>query len=233
MDSFAVIFDMNGVMVDDNRYHKLAWKCFCKKYGFQMSDRELKENVYGKTNEAILTFLFGKRLSKKDLVKFANEKESLYRREFGKVIRPVAGLKSFLEELKRNGIVCAVATSSPPANVRFVVGRLKLKDFFTVIVDERLVKKGKPEPEIYVKTAKLLGMSCQNCVVFEDSLSGVAAARAAGMKVVGVMTTHKKREFTGVVGVIPNFTGLNVKKLKKIILLLQSHQPYGRMPGQD
>jgi beta-phosphoglucomutase-like phosphatase (HAD superfamily) len=111
-----------------------------------------------------------------------------------------------LENAKTMFAGLAVATSAPPENVDFVLDTLNLRQFFPIIVDETQVSKGKPDPEIYLKTANLLHANPKQCIVFEDSLSGIQAAKNAGMLVIGVTTTHSAQELANqVAGTIENF----------------------------
>lgn len=188
----AFIFDMDGVLVDSNPTHKVALKQFCKKHGYDLSEKDLREKIYGRTNRDWLMNLLGN-LSEETIREYAEEKEALFR-ELYVDIRPLAGLHSFLEKLERAGIPRAIATSAPRANVDFTISRTRIERFFPVILDDSFVTKGKPDPQIYLKSAAALGLPSSQCIVFEDSLSGVTAAKRAGCKVVGVTTTHTLEE---------------------------------------
>lgn len=207
MSSYAVIFDMDGVIIDSNPYHKISLRQFCEKYGFHLSDEELINKIYGRTNKEWIANLFGK-LSKAELSQYGEEKESLFREVFKNDIRALEGLPEFLENLKQNNIPIAIGTSAPRSNVDFVLAHTKLGEYFSVILDEADVEHGKPNPEIYLKVAARLGYEPSRCIVFEDSLSGVESARRAGAKVVGVATTHSVEELSHTDFIIRDFMGL-------------------------
>jgi len=190
----AFIFDMDGVLVDSNPTHKIALKQFCKKHGYDLSETDLREKIYGRTNRDWLLNLFGN-LNEETIRAYAEEKEALFR-ELYVDIKPLDGLHSFLKKLDANGIPLAIATSAPRANVDFTISKTGITHFFPIILDDSFVTKGKPDPQIYLKSAAALGMPSGQCVVFEDSLSGVMAAKRAGCKVVGVTTTHTREELT-------------------------------------
>ena len=190
----AFIFDMDGVLVDSNPIHKIALKQFCKKHGYDLSETDLREKIYGRTNRDWLLNLFGN-LNEETIRAYAEEKEALFR-ELYVDIKPLDGLHSFLKKLDANGIPLAIATSAPRANVDFTISKTGITHFFPIILDDSFVTKGKPDPQIYLKSAAALGMPPGQCVVFEDSLSGVMAAKRAGCKVVGVTTTHTREELT-------------------------------------
>ncbi len=208
MSSYAVIFDMDGVIIDSNPYHKISLRQFCEKYGFHLSDEELINKIYGRTNKEWIANLFGK-LSKEELSQYGEEKESLFREVFKNDIRALEGLPEFLENLKQNNIPIAIGTSAPRSNVDFVLTHTNLGEYFSVILDEADVEHGKPNPEIYLKVTARLGYEPSRCIVFEDSLSGVESARRAGAKVVGVATTHSVEELSHTDFIIRDFMGLD------------------------
>lgn len=216
-NKFFIIFDLNGVIVDDSQWHKKAWDLFCLKHNFKLTKTDLNQHVYGKINSEIFQFLFGKKLKKSLLEKYTAEKESLYRNAFKKHLKPTKGLIAFLKKLERKKIILAIATSAPPKNVDFVLTRLKIKKFFSLILDDTSIKKGKPHPEIYLKTAKKIKARPSQCIVFEDSLSGIEAAKRAGMKVIAIATTHRKKEIKIADLVIDSFNDIKFDHLSALI----------------
>ena len=215
-ENFAVIFDMDGVLVDTNPYHQKTIQQFCSKYGFVLNEDELKTRVYGRTNRQWITNLFGE-LSEQELEAYAFEKEQLFRDVYAPFIQPVKGLINFLESLDKNNIPKAIATSAPRANVDFVLKGSNTGKYFSTILDERMVSYGKPDPEIYIKTAQSLGIPNQRCIVIEDSLSGAEAGKNSGSKVIGITTTHTAAELVQTDFVINDFTELNLNILKNLI----------------
>ncbi len=213
---FAVVFDMDGVIVDTNPTHKIAIQQFCARYGLNLSEEELRTKVYGRTNRDWITNLFGK-LTEEQLEAYAFEKEQLFRELYAPIIEPVKGLVTFLELLKANNIPRSIATSAPPANVDFVLEATGIGHYFDFILDERVVSRGKPDPEIYLKSAKALNLPNAQCIVIEDSLSGVAAAKASGSKVIGITTTHNKEELNDTDLIIKDFEKLTIDQLKGLI----------------
>ena len=215
-NTFAVIFDMDGVLVDTNPFHKISINQFCEKYGFHLTEEELKSRVYGRTNREWLTNLFGN-LSSEALEAYAVEKEQLFRDIYAPYIKPVEGLIGFLDLLETNSIPRAIATSAPRANVDFVLFHTGIGRYFETILDERFVSHGKPNPEIYIKTAQVLGLPNQQCIVIEDSLSGVESGNRSGSKVIGITTTHSAHELSHTDLVIDNFNGLTIEVLASLI----------------
>ncbi len=214
---FAIMFDMDGVLIDSNPPHKIALRQFCEKYGQHLTEEQLRTQIYGRTNRDWITNLFGT-LTEELLQQYADEKEALFREIYAPDIQPLAGAIAFVQLLHSQNIPKAIATSAPRANVDFVLHHTKLEPYFSTILDERFVTVGKPHPEIYLKTASALGFQPENCIVFEDSLAGVASAKAAGCKVIGISTTHTHEELAHTDLVLPNFEGLTVADLQKLFV---------------
>jgi HAD superfamily hydrolase (TIGR01509 family) len=210
--SVAFIFDMDGVIVDSNPYHKKALQQFCKKYGQHLTEEQLREKIYGRRNQDWLTNVFGK-LDADQLKKYADEKEALFRELYEHDIEPVTGLTAFLKKMDEQRVVRAIATSAPADNVTFTLQKTQTGPFFKTILDDSFVTHGKPDPEIYIKTAKALNFEPKNCVVFEDSLAGVQSAKSAGCKVVGITTTHSREELSGTDLIIDDFVGKDPQKM--------------------
>ena len=213
---FAFIFDMDGVMIDSNPFHKIALKQFCKRYGYNLTEDDLHKKIYGRTNKDWIPNVFGK-LTPDQITKYADEKEELYRQLYKNDIRPVAGLISFLERTRQLAIPCAIGTSADPANVDFVLAHTGTEAYFRAILDQSFVVNGKPDPEIYIKAAAALGYPAGKCVVFEDSVSGVQAGKTAGCKVVGVATTHTAEELLHTDFFIRDFENLEPQLLLEVL----------------
>lgn len=213
----AVIFDMDGVLVNNFAWHLKAWEKFCKKYKKRISADEFREHVFGGNNPDHLKFIFGNHLSQELIDKYGQEKELIYRELYKDNIQPVTGLKPFLSEIKALGIPTAIATSAERANVDFVLEAIGLNEQFNAIVDSSMIKKGKPDPEVFTKAASLLNAGPHKCIVFEDSLKGIAAALNARMKVIGVGTTHYVAELTEAHLVINDFTEITADRLTILI----------------
>ena len=190
----AAIFDLNGTMINDGTYHDRAWRAYADKLGFKVSPEEFKNNMWGKNNQAILTYLFKKALPKELIEKYAEEKEAFYREIYKNDLKEVPGLTDLLKHLKNKGIKTAVATSAPTKNIDFALDRLDLRKYFNAIVDDSQITHSKPHPEIFLKAAEKLGVKPENCLVFEDSLFGFQSAREAGMQIIGLETSFSKEE---------------------------------------
>lgn len=207
MNSFAFVFDMDGVIVDTNPYHKIALRQFAEKYGYRLTEEQLVKKIYGRTNKEWIPNLFDRVLPAHELERYGEEKEKMFRELYKKDIKPLSGLGGFLDQMDELKIPRAIGTSAPKTNLDFILDELDLRKYFPVTLHEADVTKGKPDPEIYIKCAARLNMPPSKCVVFEDSLSGVASAQAAGCPVVGVATTHSAQEL-GTKVTINDFTDM-------------------------
>ncbi len=216
MKKTGLIFDMDGVIVDNYRYHCRAWIRFAKKYGYSVSFEEVK-SWFGRINSEILKDLFENNIEEEEIEKYAAEKEQIYREIYKEHITELQGLSSFLSTLKNEDFQMALATSAPKENVEFVLDNTGLKDKFLIITDASEISKGKPDPEIFLKTAHKMGIDPGRCIVFEDSIHGITAARAAGMKVIGVASSHGEEFLKGTVLNIIDFTGITKENLMKIM----------------
>jgi beta-phosphoglucomutase len=210
---FAVIFDMDGVMVNSNPHHKIALTQFCLKHGYFLTEEEMKQKIFGRTNKDWLSKLFG-RLEEEQWKRYEAEKESLFREIFAPHIKPVDGLINFLDLLDENKITKAIATSAPTENVDFTLEKTGTAKYFETIIDGNSVNHSKPHPEIYLKTAEAINYLPKRCVVIEDSLSGVKSAQKAGCKVIGITTTHTAEEFNDVNFVINDFYELDINMIR-------------------
>lgn len=194
MKKIAVLFDMDGVIVDTNPAHKKAILLFCDKYNKKLSDEEMKKYIWGRTNKEWLRHLFGDAISDSQLKAYADEKELLFRTIYEPDVKLLTGLKAFLDILEENNIPKAIGTSAPRANVDFIFKHTGLEKYFPTVLDERAVTIGKPNPEIYLKAAKALNFDSIDCIVIEDAFAGVEAGKRAGSKVIGITTTHSDEE---------------------------------------
>ena len=189
MRKLALILDMDGVIIDSNQWHRKSWAEYNRRHGIE-TDEAMQQRMYGKRNDDIVRDFFGAQLPEAEVHGHGAAKERLYR----DMIRPVLnenlvpGVREFLERHRDERI--GMATNAEPANVEFLLEEARLRPYFRVVVDGHQVSNPKPHPDIYLRAAELLGATPPDCVVFEDSLTGIEAARAAGMAVVGVTTTH-------------------------------------------
>lgn len=213
----SVIFDFNGTLFADSDKHRLGWKRFLAKYGLDVDDEELRTHYLGRTNPYILKRVFGEDLAPDLIAARTLEKEATYREcclEDPESFHLIAGAEAFLDFLKAEGVDFTIATGSEYSNVDFYFERFGLGKWFDrsrVVLDDGTFP-GKPAPDGYLRAAKVLGKDPADCIVFEDSLSGVRASYAAGIGKTVAITTEVSAErllsYPGVVIAEPNFENM-------------------------
>lgn len=212
----AVLFDIDGTLLDNNEYHKKSWMQYLEGQGKEISDEDFNEYLSGRTNMDAVKHMYGE-MTEDEAKKYYLKKEEIYRHMYEPYIAPINGLTEFLKELKEHNIIMALATSGLQENIDFMFEHVPIKQYFTKIVQAKDVDKGKPEPEIFLKTAEAVGVPAENCIVFEDSISGVQAGKAAGMKVIALTTTHTPEELHEANLVIKDYTEVNFERLASIL----------------
>jgi beta-phosphoglucomutase family hydrolase len=184
----GVLWDMDGVLVDTGEFHFQAWSETLSGYGIPF-DRTLFQATFGMNNAEILSVLLGQPPTPDLLAQISDQKEQQFRQAVRGRVWPLPGVLDWLERLKAGGVRQAIASSAPPANIDALVGELGLRDFFEAIVSG-FDLPGKPDPALLLKAACLIGVPPERCVVVEDAVAGVEAARRAGMKCIAVTTTN-------------------------------------------
>lgn len=219
MTDFAVIFDMDGVLVHTNPYHAEAFKQFFNRHELSFAEEDLVEHMYGKHNSYILTHFFGREIVGEEFLSMEAEKEALFREIFRNRVEAVDGLMDFISDLAQTDIPMGVATSAPRANLDLIIDALGIRPRMRSLLASEDVTRHKPDPEIYLRSAAALRVPPSRCVVFEDSYSGVTAGLDAGMKVIGVLTSHKIEELPPCDHYIQDFSSMNAMSLKQRLKL--------------
>ena len=200
----AYIFDMDGTLTDNMHFHHQAWMKFIeiKKLGI---DAESFERDYHKgTLIEVMARFFPQLTTEKELREVGNEKEALYRNTYGHLLQPLKGLHPFLDALRAKNTPLGLATMGDQNNLEMTLQQLKITSYFHSTTGGDQVKKGKPHPEIFLTAAKKLGVAPKDCLAFEDTASGIKAAKAAGMQVVGIATQFSKEKLLAL-GCIASF----------------------------
>lgn len=190
----AVIFDMDGVICHTNPYHSLAFRHFFSLRNLAPTEEEFAQHMFGKSNSYIFSHFFNRPVTGIELLELEEEKEGLFREIYKDHIEPITGIVEFISDLESHGVKLGVATSAPYANLELILSKVDIRNKLGSIMASEDVKKHKPDPEVYLSSAMKLGVSPAQCLVFEDSYSGISAALNAGMRVVGVLTSHSIEE---------------------------------------
>ncbi|NHE57797.1 HAD family hydrolase [Cyclobacterium plantarum] len=217
MKKQAVIFDMDGVICHTNPYHSEAFRVFFGKRGLSPTEEEFAQHMYGKSNKYIFSHFLGRDFEGEEFSALENEKEGLFRQIYASKVETIPGFLPFLDDLKTSGFRTGVATSAPAANLELIMGTLGFGPKMESILASEHVKKHKPDPEVYLTSARNMGMKPENCLVFEDSFSGVSAARNAGMQVIGVLSSHSKEELPPCNLYIEDFHEVNARIIADLL----------------
>jgi beta-phosphoglucomutase len=190
----AVIFDMDGVLVDTYHAHYQSWLMMAKREGLSFTEAEFAPTFGRTSREIIAHFWGGGRFNDAEIATLDAMKEAAFREIITKKFPAMPGVKDLLAALHKNGFKLAVGSSGPPENVAMVVDRLDARHLFGAIVTGMDVTRGKPDPQVFLLAAERLGVPPSRCVVVEDARPGLQAAHAAGMKAVGLVSTGRTRE---------------------------------------
>lgn len=214
-EKYAFIFDMDGTLVDNMHVHTEAWGRMLAENGIEMNAHDFLVKTAGKTNREILPTIF-EGISDERIVELGNRKESLYQEIFLPHRRAVAGVTEFLTAAENLGIKMAVATAAPIMNVEYILDGLDLRRFFQALTTAADITHGKPNPEIFLKSAEKLSVEPKNCLVFEDAIGGFEAAHRAGMRSIGIATVNSIEDILQLDSVVEahsDFTNLEPQKL--------------------
>jgi len=201
---------MDGVLVDSNAHHRGAWRALLDELGVPPAQPEFWRLTIGRPSTEAIPLLLGRAMDAPEARRLADRKLEHYRRLARHGLPPVRGVAAFVDELAALNVPCAVATSATRFDADRVLGRLGLLDRFAAVVTAEDVRLGKPDPEVYLLAARSIETEPTDCLVFEDSVVGVQAARRAGMRVIGVSTAHSEDELraAGVERVVEDFEGV-------------------------
>lgn len=215
----AVIFDMDGVLVNSNPYHLAKWIDFLDRHQIRYKEEELPELILGKRNDTAFGHFLGPNLTREESKRLSEEIEETFRRVFKPHARPLPGLDNLIKECHAAGIPMAVASSAVRANIEFVVDALGYRSYFRTMVSGDEVTHAKPDPEIYLKAAEHLGIDPAQAVAFEDSYVGIGAVKNAGMKCVAIASTFPIERLIPLADLaIPTFEGINLEKLRTLFV---------------
>ena len=190
--SKAVIWDMDGVIVDTALYHLEAWQAAFQKRGVNFTEADFRHG-FGQRNDSIIRGILGADVSSSQVDAISREKEESFRRSIVGRLRPLPGVTGLMTALKEQGFKMALASSAPIENIHLVIRTLNIGSCFEAIVCDKDVTEGKPSPQAFLLAAERLGVEPGKCVVIEDAITGVTAAKRAGMYCLAVTNTHPRR----------------------------------------
>lgn len=210
----AFIFDMDGTLVDNMRFHGSAWQAMLLENDIEANAEDFLVKTAGKTNREIIPNFF-KDATEEKLLELGLRKEAIYRELYLPERQTIGGAIDFLEAAKSLGVKLAVATAAPIANMEFILDGLDLRRFFDAITTAADVSHGKPNPEVFLKSAEKLGIEPKNCLVFEDAANGFEAAHRAGMKSIGIATVN------------------SIEDIMRLDSVVEAHGDFGALKAQE
>lgn len=207
----AAIFDMDGVLIDSGQHHRAAWRALLRDIGAPEARPDFWRLTIGRPSNEAVPLLLGREVPHAEAMRLARLKQDHYRRLASQGPLAVPGVIAFLRSLVTRRVPCAVSTSASRVDVERILDQLGLTGHFDVVVTADDVHRGKPDPEVYLTAARGIGIEPGRCLVFEDAIVGVQAARGAGMRVIGVATAHTESELcaAGAERAIENFEAMS------------------------
>lgn len=215
----GVIFDWDGVVIDSSRQHEESWELLAEEEGLPLFDGHFKIG-FGKRNELIIRTILEWASDPEEIARLGDRKEVLYReiiQRDGIALQP--GVGEFVKSLQEKNVPYAIGSSTPRENIESVLNYMNREDWFRHIVAAADVEKGKPDPEVFLKAAEKLEVAPERCVVFEDSLSGIEAGKAGGMKVVALTTTNSREilEKSPADLIVDSFNEVTIDRLGELV----------------
>ncbi len=209
------IFDMDGTIVDNMRFHDAAWAIWHERYGLDFDQETFFARTAGRTNPEIIATLMP-HLTPDEIAERAGQKEELYRAAYAPHVAPLPGFTALLDEADAAGIGLSVATAAPPENVAVVLDTLGLRSRFAAVMSSAMGYRGKPHPDLFLAAAGAMGVPPEDCLVFEDAPLGLEAARRGGMPAIAVTTMLRGEafaEFPNLVAAVTDFRDPAVRSL--------------------
>ena len=212
----AVIFDMDGVLVDSYRAHYESWRALAEEHGIALSEARFAE-LFGRTSREIIGELCGPGISERRSAAMDGRKEGFYRAALEKNFPAMDGAVELIDALVAAGFVLAVGSSGPPENIELSLQKLGRAHCFAARITGMDVAHGKPDPEVFLLAAKRLGVAPSQCAVIEDAPAGIAAARAAGMTALALTGTASAAQLGNAHLIVDSLRELNPERIAHLV----------------
>ncbi len=212
----CVIWDMDGVIADTGPYHFKAWQKVFRERGVNFTKQDFNKK-FGQRNDTIIRYALGEQISKSEIDAVAKEKEETFRELARNNVRALPGAIELLKSLNKHGFKLALGSSAPIENIRLVTESLHINNCFQAIVFGHEVTEGKPSPLGFLLAAQKLGIEPKRCVVIEDAIAGVAAAKRAGMRCIAITNTHSRESLAQADLIVDSLEAVTVNDLEKLI----------------
>ncbi len=184
----CLLWDLDGVLADTGEFHYQSWNKALSEFGIPFT-RTFFQSHFGQNNHSTLAQLLGDDHTPELLDEISDRKEQYFRSLTRGQVQLLPGVRQWLDSFSKLGVKMAIASSAPQENIEVLVDELAIRSYFDALISGHLLP-GKPEPDVFLLAARLMGASPEKCVVIEDSIAGIEAARRAGMKCLAVTTTN-------------------------------------------
>lgn len=212
----AVIWDMDGVIVDTAPYHFSAWQDAFRKMRVKYTEEDFRRN-FGRRNDSIIRNILGEDISQSEVDAISEEKERDAREKMKQNVKPFPGVIELMKLLIEHRFKMALVSSSPPENIKLVTEGLGINNWFQSVISGGDVTEGKPSPQGFLLATRRLEVKPANCVVIEDAVAGVTAAKKAGMRCLAVTNTHPRTSLAEADLVVETLEAVSVKDLERLL----------------
>ena len=217
LENYLVIFDMDGVLADTGSIHFQSWTNMAREDANAEFTREFFEETFGQQSIPITRKLVGPKVEQALVEKWADLKEKYYREMVKDKLESLPGAIELIRDLKKKNAKLAIGSSGPAENVELLLTTLRIKKYFDIVITAEDVENGKPAPDVFLIAASRLNLEPENCIVIEDAPVGIEAAKRAGMKSIGLTTTHKKEELHQADIIVKDLTFIHRDDLLKLL----------------
>ncbi len=212
----AVIWDMDGVIADTAPYHLKAWQEVFQKRGVEFTEEDFR-HTFGQRNDTIIRNTLGEETPQSEIDDIAREKERNFRKVVRQNIKPLPGAIKLIKLLKEREFKMALASSAPIENIRLLTKGLGINKWFQSIICDKDVTEGKPSPQGFLLAAQRLGVEPKNCIVIEDAVAGITAAKRAGMHCLAITNTHPRMSLMEADLIVDTLEAVSVSDLEELI----------------
>jgi beta-phosphoglucomutase family hydrolase len=212
----AVIWDMDGVIADTAPYHLKAWQEVFQKRGVKFTKEDFR-HTFGQRNDTIIKNTLGEETSQAEIEAIASQKEACFRQRIRPNLKPLPGVAALLKALSQADFKMALASSAPIENIQLLTRSLDINSYFQSIISDKDVTEGKPNPQVFQLAAQRLGVEPENCIVIEDAVAGVTAAKRAGMRCLAITSTHPRPSLAEADLIVDSLEAVSVNDLEELL----------------
>jgi len=216
IEAKSVIWDMDGVIADTAPYHLSAWQEVFQGKGVKFTEENFRHS-FGQRNDTIIRKTLGEETSQEEIDAISGEKEASFRHRIRRNLKPLPGVIKLITSLEKHGFKLALASSAPVENIQLLSAGLGIENRFQIIISDKDVTEGKPSPQGFLLAAQRLGVEPKNCIVIEDSVAGVAAAKTAGMHCLAITNTHPRPSLKGADLIVDTLEGVSINDIEGLL----------------